>query len=101
MRASGPAGAGSIGSNSISQTRARGAGGVGEVDERAAEAADRRDVELARADRLAEGGHPQAFGAAERRRGVADPEPDRDDRGPVHDLVRMRQALGVGVDRRG
>ena len=71
---------------------------VDEVEQAAAQAAHRRDVELARADRLAEGLVEKLDRPRHRRRRVVHLQRDGADRRAVGDVEGMGEALLVGVD---
>src|SRR5215213_11145098 len=71
---------------------------IDEVDEAAAEAAHRRNLELARPDPLAERLVDQLHGALDRRRGVGDPQRDRADRRAMGDVEGMGEAFLLAVD---
>src|SRR5688572_6484392 len=69
-----------------------------EIDEAAPDAFDRRDLHLFWAYRLRETSNLQALGAIERGGNVVDAEPERAHRCAVHDVVAVREALGLAVD---
>ena len=71
---------------------------VDEIEEAAADAADRRDVELPGVDALAEGRRQQRRGAVEHRMGVVDPEAEGADRGAVGVERRAGEAVLLGID---
>ena len=69
-------------SNSVSHT-AELAAWIDEIEEAAADPADRRDFQFARADRLAEGRVAERFGAVQALAGIVDLEADGADRRAV------------------
>ena len=71
---------------------------VDEIDETAAKAAHRRNVELARTHGLAERTVEQPLRPVERRRGVVDAQRDRAHGRAVRDVERMRKAFRLFVD---
>ena len=71
---------------------------VEEVEQRAADAADRGDRELARADGAAMDGREESLGAAELGGGIAGPQAERGDRGAVGDEVGVGEALLLHVE---
>ena len=72
--------------------------GIDEVDQAAAEAAHRRDLQLAGADGLAEGLVEQLLRAVERGGGILHPQADGAHGGAVRDVVGVREAFLLGVD---
>ena len=85
-------------SNSTSQTLAKLAARVEEIQQAAAHAAHRRDFQFAGPDLLAERRVVQLLGAIERRLGAGDLEPDGANRRPMRDVVRMGEAFLLLVD---
>ena len=73
-------------------------GRIEEIDQAAAHAAHRRDVELARADGLAERRIEQQGGALEGGRCIVDGEPQRADGRAVHDVEGMGEAFLLAID---
>jgi hypothetical protein len=71
---------------------------VDEIDEAAAEAAHRRDVEFARPDGLLERAVEQPDRAVDRGARVVDPQRHRANRHPVDDLEGVREALAFAID---
>ena len=71
---------------------------IDEVQQAAADAADGRDLELARTNALAERLLEKVRRAADRRLRVLDPQRDRADRGAVRDVEGVGEALLLAVD---
>ena len=81
------------GSKSTSQRPVEPLFGVDEIEKAAAEAAHRRDVELARPDRLAERLVEELHGPLDRRRRVVDLQRDGADRRAVRDVEGVGEAF--------
>src|SRR5207248_9386431 len=73
------------------------AGRIEEIDQAAADAAHRRDVEFARPDRLAEWRIEQQGGPLERRRGVVYLEAERTHRRAMDEMEGMGEALLLAI----
>ena len=69
-----------------------------EIQQAAADAADRGNFEFARPDRLVEGPRLQRFRARHGPGGVVDINGDGADAGAVRDKVRMRKAIRFAID---